>query len=130
MIALDRDPQAIAVAQALQVQEPDCRLYKLDSRSLALARCGLAGAVSGVLMDVGVSSPQLDEAQRGFSFQHDGPLDMRMDPGRGVSAAEWLNSADESDIADVIWRYGEERDGLAALPVRLLRHALYIQPSS
>ena len=54
---------------------------------------------------------------------------MRMDPGQGVGAAEWLNSADESDIADVIWRYGGN-DGLAALPVRLLRHALYIQPSS
>ncbi len=111
VIALDRDPQAIAVAQALQVQEPRLQVVQARFADLGgvLARCGLAGAVSGVLMDVGVSSPQLDDAQRGFSFQHDGPLDMRMDPGQGVGAAEWLNCADESDIADVIWRYGEER---------------------
>ena len=111
VIALDRDPQAIAVAKALQAQEP--RLEVVQGRFAELgdviARCGIAGAITGALMDVGVSSPQLDDAQRGFSFRHDGPLDMRMDPSQGVGAAEWLNSAEESDIADVIWRYGEER---------------------
>ena len=60
-------------------------------------------------MDVGVSSPQLDDPERGFSFRHAGPLDMRMDPSQGVDAAQWLNSADEEVIANVIWRYGEER---------------------
>ena len=111
VIALDRDPQAIAVAKALQAQEP--RLEVVQGRFAELgdviARCGIAGAITGALMDVGVSSPQLDDAQRGFSFRHDGPLDMRMDPSQGVGAAEWLNSAEESDIANVIWRYGEER---------------------
>jgi 16S rRNA (cytosine1402-N4)-methyltransferase len=65
--------------------------------------------LDGVLFDVGVSSPQLDDASRGFSFQSDGPLDMRMDPTRGVSAAQWLAVADEKEIADVLWRYGEEK---------------------
>ena len=60
-------------------------------------------------MDVGVSSPQLDDPERGFSFRHAGPLDMRMDPSQGVDAAQWLNSADEEVIANIIWRYGEER---------------------
>ena len=65
--------------------------------------------VAGILLDIGVSSPQLDDAARGFSFARDGPLDMRMDPARGKSAAEWLNGADEKDIREVIFRYGEER---------------------
>ena len=74
-----------------------------------VASAGLTGKVSGVLLDLGVSSPQLDEAQRGFSFIQDGPLDMRMNPEEGQSAAEWLASASEQEIADVIYRYGEER---------------------
>ena len=65
--------------------------------------------VAGILLDIGVSSPQLDDAARGFSFARDGPLDMRMDPTRGESAAEWLNRADEKEIREVIFRYGEER---------------------
>jgi 16S rRNA (cytosine1402-N4)-methyltransferase len=65
--------------------------------------------VDGVLMDLGVSSPQLDDPARGFSFRREGPLDMRMDPGSGESAAEWLARAQEQEIAEVIWRYGEER---------------------
>ena len=69
----------------------------------------LAGKVSGVLLDLGVSSPQLDDPERGFSFMHDGPLDMRMDPSRGVSAAEWIASASEDDIARAFKEYGEER---------------------
>lgn len=111
VIAIDRDPQAIAIAEALQAHES--RLTVVRARFGALGdvidRCGVTGAVDGALMDVGVSSPQLDDARRGFSFRHDGPLDMRMDPQHGVSAAGWLNSAAEQDIADVIWRYGEER---------------------
>jgi 16S rRNA (cytosine1402-N4)-methyltransferase len=70
---------------------------------------GVQGGVDGILFDLGVSSPQLDEPARGFSFQHDGPLDMRMDPRSGPTAADWLNSAEERDIAGVIRRYGEEQ---------------------
>jgi 16S rRNA (cytosine1402-N4)-methyltransferase len=73
-----------------------------------LARRGIT-QVAGVLLDLGVSSPQLDTAERGFSFAADGPLDMRMDPSRGVSAAEWINSADQEELREVIWRHGEER---------------------
>ena len=74
----------------------------------ALAERGI-GEVAGVLLDLGVSSPQLDEAGRGFSFMKEGPLDMRMDTTRGETAAEWLNRADEEDIREVIATYGEER---------------------
>src|SRR5690606_15063434 len=74
-----------------------------------LARHGLAGQVQGLLLDAGVSSPQLDDAGRGFGFRQDGPLDMRMDPSTGRPASDWLDTADESDIADVLRRYGEER---------------------
>lgn len=70
---------------------------------------GWQGKVTGVLLDLGVSSPQLNVAERGFSFLRDGPLDMRMNPAVGVSAAEWLAQAGEKDIADVLWRYGDER---------------------
>ena len=70
---------------------------------------GIAGRVSGILLDLGVSSPQLDDAARGFSFLRDGPLDMRMDPDSGVSAAQWLAQADEAEIARVLHEYGEER---------------------
>jgi 16S rRNA (cytosine1402-N4)-methyltransferase len=71
---------------------------------------GLTGGVDGMLFDLGVSSPQLDEAERGFSFLRDGPLDMRMDPDAGISAAEWLNTGSEKVLKQVIYKYGEERD--------------------
>ena len=108
---IDRDPQAIAAAENLRIAETrlqvfQARFAELDS---VIAGLGLNGAIQGVLMDVGVSSPQLDDPERGFSFRHAGPLDMRMDPSQGVDAAQWLNSADEEVIANVIWRYGEER---------------------
>jgi 16S rRNA (cytosine1402-N4)-methyltransferase len=111
VIALDRDPQAIAAAENLRIAETrlqvfQARFAELDS---VIAGLGLNGAIHGVLMDVGVSSPQLDDPERGFSFRHAGPLDMRMDPSQGVDAAQWLNSADEEVIANIIWRYGEER---------------------
>jgi 16S rRNA (cytosine1402-N4)-methyltransferase len=80
-----------------------------DEQDTMLADMGIATGVDGILLDLGVSSPQLDEAARGFSFTQDGPLDMRMDPQSGRSAAEWLADAAEQDIADVIYRYGEDR---------------------
>ncbi|MGH8630849.1 MAG: 16S rRNA (cytosine(1402)-N(4))-methyltransferase RsmH [Burkholderiales bacterium] len=108
LIAMDRDPQAVAAAR----QIPDSRLSVVHARFSrlreALRAAGLA-RVDGVLLDLGVSSPQLDDAQRGFSFRHDGPLDMRMDPGSGISAAQWLAQAGEREIGEVIKRYGEER---------------------
>lgn len=74
-----------------------------------LAEQNLAGKVAGIFLDLGVSSPQLDRSERGFSFTQDGPLDMRMDQSTGVTAATWLAEADEADIANVLWEYGEER---------------------
>ncbi|MFC6438957.1 16S rRNA (cytosine(1402)-N(4))-methyltransferase RsmH [Bowmanella sp. JS7-9] len=112
LIALDRDPQAIQAAQALS---DDARFQIVHTPFSALADVAadleLSGKLDGILMDLGVSSPQLDDAERGFSFMRNGPLDMRMDPTRGISAAEWLNHADEEEIADVIKTYGEEKFG-------------------
>ena len=111
LLAIDKDPEAIRVARA--ELGPDTRFEVVQGSFSRLAElvasAGLTGKVSGVLLDLGVSSPQLDEAQRGFSFIQDGPLDMRMNPEEGQSAAEWLASASEQEIADVIYRYGEER---------------------
>jgi 16S rRNA (cytosine1402-N4)-methyltransferase len=108
LLAFDRDPDAVAVADRLA-----------DSRFTIVHRpftdlCDQAHArqwkqVDGILFDLGISSPQIDDATRGFSFRHDGPLDMRMDPTRGLSAAEWLNSAPSDHIERVIRDYGEER---------------------
>lgn len=111
LLAFDRDPEAIAVAQ--QMQRDDPRLMPQHSAFAELAEVlgqrDLVGRVDGVLLDLGVSSPQLDDAARGFSFLRDGPLDMRMDTTTGQSAAQWINSASETEIADVLYRYGEER---------------------
>jgi 16S rRNA (cytosine1402-N4)-methyltransferase len=108
LIAMDRDPDAIRAGEALQ----DARLTLVQSRfsqlDEVLDRLGV-GKVDGVLLDLGVSSPQLDDATRGFSFRFDAPLDMRMDPDSGLSAADWLASADEGEICEVIRTYGEER---------------------
>jgi len=111
LVALDRDPDAVAVARDLEKQDPRFRVVHSAYSALAdvLAAEGVAGRVDGILLDIGVSSPQLEDPARGFAFRADGPLDMRMDPGSGVPAAEWLNTADEAEIASVLWRYGEER---------------------
>ncbi len=110
LIALDRDPAALQTARMLA--EADGRVTVRHSRLSELGETletlGVS-AVDGVLMDLGVSSPQLDDASRGFSFAKEGPLDMRMDPERGMSAAEWLNEAGEADLARVLKEYGEER---------------------
>ena len=111
LLGLDKDPQAIAEAQQIFGAEPRFSIHhgSFAEMKQVLAEQGLLGKVDGVLMDLGVSSPQLDDAGRGFSFMRDGPLDMRMDNSRGVSAAEWLAEAKEADIAKVLKEYGEER---------------------
>ncbi|CBW73831.1 16S rRNA (cytosine(1402)-N(4))-methyltransferase RsmH [Mycetohabitans rhizoxinica] len=108
LIAFDKDPQAIEVARGIA----DPRLNVVHGsfaqlRDVLAARGGVR--VSGVLLDLGVSSPQIDDPARGFSFRHDGPLDMRMDPTRGESAAQWLAHVDERELIEVIRDYGEER---------------------
>lgn len=111
LIALDRDPSAIAAGQAIS----DPRLVLRHSQFSALGESlrevlgSDSEVVEGVLLDIGVSSPQLDEGERGFSFRQDGPLDMRMDTTRGETAADWLNRASETEITEVIKNYGEER---------------------
>ena len=106
LTVFDKDPQAIAVARELAAA--DARLTLRHEGFKALAELPVASA-HGVLMDLGVSSPQIDDPTRGFSFRHDGPLDMRMDPTRGMSVAEWLAEADIAQMAEVIREYGEER---------------------
>ena len=110
--ALDQDPEACAHAWKEYGARANFRIHHRNFAELSAvaAEAGIAGNVSGVLMDLGVSSPQLDDAARGFSFSHDGPLDMRMNPRAGLSAAEWLVRAKEAEIADVLWKYGEERN--------------------
>lgn len=111
LIGFDKDPQAIAEGSRLAAEDGRFVVVQRSFAEMAdeLRLRELAGKVDGILLDLGVSSPQLDDAGRGFSFMQDGPLDMRMDPDRGQSAAEWINSAGESEIADVLYTYGEER---------------------
>jgi len=111
LLAVDRDPEAVAAGHLLAAED---RRFEIEraafSRLPELARRrGWAGRVTGVLLDLGVSSPQLDVPARGFSFSADGPLDMRMDPDSGESAAQWLTTAREQDIARVLRDYGDER---------------------
>ncbi|HVL77205.1 MAG TPA: 16S rRNA (cytosine(1402)-N(4))-methyltransferase RsmH [Noviherbaspirillum sp.] len=108
LVAFDKDPQAIAAAQALGDARVAIVHDSFATMAAALAERGV-GQVDGVLLDLGISSPQVDDAARGFSFRQDGPLDMRMDPTRGMSAAQWLATADEQTIGKVIKEYGEER---------------------
>jgi 16S rRNA (cytosine1402-N4)-methyltransferase len=112
LIAIDRDPQAITSAPTDLTNDPRIELVRSDFAELAtcLEERGIKGQVDGLLFDLGVSSPQLDEAERGFSFLRDGPLDMRMDPDSGVSAADWLQSVEEATLKRVIYKYGEDRD--------------------
>ncbi len=117
LIGIDRDPQAIASAPSALRDDPRVELIRgccaqlktiIGERNDVNGQ-SLLGRVDGLLFDLGVSSPQLDEADRGFSFMRDGPLDMRMDPDSGVSASQWLASVDEVDLRRVISKLGEER---------------------
>ncbi len=111
VIGIDKDPEA--VAEGLRLAQSDARFTMLqgsfaDMRDL-LATAGITEPLSGVLLDLGVSSPQLDQAERGFSFLKEGALDMRMNPAQGESAQQWLARAEENDIVRVLKEYGEER---------------------
>ncbi len=108
LLALDRDPQAVAVARAINDQRLTMLHHSFGELAEALQQAGI-DAVDGVLLDIGVSSPQLDEGERGFSFRFDAPLDMRMDTTQGETAAAWLARAEIRDITEVIRNYGEER---------------------
>ncbi len=111
LVALDKDPEAVAAGKS--ALGPDPR-FRIDQGSFAemerhVRDWGVHGDLDGILLDLGVSSPQLDNPERGFSFMSDGPLDMRMNPLQGVSAAEWLAQAPERELSRVFWEYGEER---------------------
>lgn len=108
LIALDRDPDAVASAQEIGSGRLEMVHSAFGRIEAVLSGLGV-DEVDGILLDLGVSSPQLDEASRGFSFRFDGPLDMRMDRSRGQTAEEWLRSASEKEMAEVIKNYGEER---------------------
>jgi 16S rRNA (cytosine1402-N4)-methyltransferase len=108
LLAVDRDPMAIAAGQA--INDPRFHLvHRAFSEITEAAHDAGVANVDGVLFDIGVSSPQIDEGERGFSFRHDAPLDMRMDTTRGETAAEWLARAETREITEVIRNYGEER---------------------
>ena len=106
LTGFDKDPQAVAVADALALADPRFSIRHEGFKSMAELP---AASADGILMDLGVSSPQIDDPARGFSFRHDGPLDMRMDPSRGESVADWLAEAEIPQMAEVIRDYGEER---------------------
>lgn len=109
LVGIDRDPQAVESGRQLAADDGRFRIMasRFDCLTTLVAEVGRP--LSGVLLDLGVSSPQLDDPARGFSFLRDGPLDMRMDPETGESAAEWLQRAGQTEIADVLFRYGEEK---------------------
>ncbi|MBE1276228.1 16S rRNA (cytosine(1402)-N(4))-methyltransferase RsmH [Enterovibrio baiacu] len=109
LYGIDRDPQAIA--EAATIDDPRFSIIHGPFSGIQqyIEERGLSGQIDGVLLDLGVSSPQLDDPERGFSFMRDGPLDMRMDPTSGVSAAQWLQEADADDISWVLKVFGEER---------------------
>ena len=111
LFVIDRDPAAVESANELS--NIDGRVIPIHATftkiPAALEEFELS-SVSGVMLDVGVSSPQLDDPTRGFSFKENGPLDMRMDPTKGLSVADWLTTVEEKELAQIIWKYGQERD--------------------
>ena len=109
LIAIDRDPRAITEAQKIQDPRFHIEHNSFSAIPEICEKLGLTGKINGILLDLGVSSPQLDDAERGFSFMKDGPLDMRMDTTKGLSAAQWLQQVSEQDLAWVLKTFGEER---------------------
>jgi 16S rRNA (cytosine1402-N4)-methyltransferase len=111
VIAIDRDPEAVRAGREMFAADGRLTLVNSEFSQLleVVTNAGMAGALDGALFDLGVSSPQLDDAARGFSFTHDGPLDMRMDSRQAQTAADWLARAPEHEIARIIREYGEER---------------------
>lgn len=111
VFGIDQDPQAVAHATRHFANDRRFTIQhgSFDMLSTHSVQWQVDGQVNGILLDLGVSSPQLDDASRGFSFLRDGPLDMRMDNSRGITAQQWLAEADERQLADVFWQYGEER---------------------
>ena len=112
LIAIDRDPQAIASVPTSLTEDPRFELVKgeIAQMETIIGERNLVENVDGILFDLGVSSPQLDEADRGFSFMRDGPLDMRMDPDSGTSASDWLAAVEERELKQVLRKYGEENN--------------------
>ncbi len=112
LLALDKDPEAIAAGLEEFRDEPRFSLLQSSFADMdqMVRGWGVSGALDGILLDLGVSSPQLDNPERGFSFMEDGPLDMRMDPTQGISAAQWLAEATEREMSRVFWEFGEERN--------------------
>ncbi|MDF3194027.1 16S rRNA (cytosine(1402)-N(4))-methyltransferase RsmH [Pseudomonas sp. 1928-m] len=125
LLGFDKDPLAIATGNALAAEDGRFVVVQRSFAELGaeLAQRALGGQVSGILLDLGVSSPQLDDAERGFSFMNDGPLDMRMNPDAGVSAADFIASAGEEEIARVFKEYGEERFAKRMARAVVLRRA-------
>lgn len=109
LIAIDKDLEAIAAAEQQFKEEPRFSIVHGSFGDLATIVEGCEGQINGILLDLGVSSPQLDQAERGFSFNQDGPLDMRMDTTVGVDAKTWINRATAEEISNVLYQYGEER---------------------
>ncbi len=111
LLAFDKDPAAVSVGQNLSQGDPRFFIEQTSFADMGdvLKKRGWFGQVSGILLDLGVSSPQLDDAERGFSFMNDGPLDMRMNPDAGASAADWVNQQSEQSIIDALKTFGEER---------------------
>lgn len=111
LLAFDKDPEAISAGEKLMAEDSRFTIIHASFADLArvLTDRDLVGKVDGIMADLGVSSPQLDDASRGFSFMNDGPLDMRMNPSQGVSAADWLVTVSEEDLANVLFQYGEEK---------------------
>lgn len=109
VFAIDKDPSAVESMKLLQDSRLNLKQGSFTMLHSWMKESNLIGRVDGILLDLGVSSPQLEDPERGFSFLRDGPLDMRMDPTTGISAAEWINSASQQEIAEVLKKYGEER---------------------
>ncbi|OGT63725.1 MAG: 16S rRNA (cytosine(1402)-N(4))-methyltransferase [Gammaproteobacteria bacterium RIFCSPHIGHO2_12_FULL_45_12] len=110
LLAFDKDPDAVAYAKQVMTDKRFSIFHRSFSHlQMCLSEVGVFGKVNGILFDLGVSSPQLDDPERGFSFVREGKLDMRMDNSQGIDAMTWLSSVGETELADILWQYGEER---------------------